>query len=65
MDNKVVTIGYSKRIDDQAFASYLKKTKRWAIIFSLIIALGAIICFYIYGETSSEMDNFKFFSYEA
>lgn len=57
MDNKVVSRGYSKRINDQAFALYLKNTKRWASIFSLILALGAIIGFYIYGETSSEMDN--------
>ncbi len=57
MDNKLVSIGYSKRINDPAFALYLKNTKRWASIFSLILALGAIIGFYIYGETSSEMDN--------
>lgn len=57
MDNKLVSIGYSKRIYDPAFALYLKNTKRWASIFSLILALGAIIGFYIYGETSSEMDN--------
>lgn len=57
MDNKVVSLGYSKKINDPAFDLYLKNTKRWASLFSLILALGAIIGFYIYGETSSEMDN--------
>ena len=50
-------IGYSKKINDPAFANYLKNTNRWSGIFSIGLALIAIIGFYIYGETSSEMDN--------
>ncbi|HCO19068.1 MAG TPA: hypothetical protein DIT39_05610 [Tissierellales bacterium] len=52
-----VKIGYSDRISDPAFSKYLKNTSRWSFIFSLILALIAIIGFYIYGETSNEMDN--------
>lgn len=53
----VTKIGYSERIKDPAFARYLKNTNRWSSIFSLVLALAAIVGFYIYGETSSEMDN--------
>lgn len=49
--------GFSSKINDQAFVKYIKNTKRWAYIFSSIIALIAIGGFFIYGETSSEMDN--------
>jgi len=52
-----VRIGYSDRISDPAFSKYLKDTSRWSFIFSFILALAAIIGFYIYGETSNEMDN--------
>lgn len=50
-------IGYSPRIHDPAFARYLKNTNRWSAIFSLILAVAAVIGFYIYGETSGEMAN--------
>lgn len=50
-------IGYSDRIHDPAFARYLKNTNRWSAIFSMILAVAAVIGFYIYGETSSEMEN--------
>lgn len=50
-------IGYSPRINDPAFAQYLKNTKRWSLMFASILALAAIAGFFIYGETSSEMDN--------
>ena len=46
--------GYSAKINDPAFAQYLKKSKRWALIFSSVLALVAIIGFFIYGETSSK-----------
>ncbi len=49
--------GYSDRINDPAFARYIKNTKRWAVMFSSVLALAAVIGFYIYGETSSDMDN--------
>lgn len=51
------SIGYSSRIQDPAFARYVKNTKRWAAIFSIILAIAAIVGFYIAGETGSEMDN--------
>jgi len=49
--------GYSERINDPAFAQYLKNNNRWSIIFSLILAVCAVVGFGIYGETSSDMDN--------
>lgn len=51
------SIGYSERIHDPAFARYLKNNNRWSAIFSMILAVAAVIGFYIYGETSSEMEN--------
>lgn len=49
--------GFSPRINDPAFAKYVKNSNRWAAIFSIILAVAAVIGFYIYGEASSEMDN--------
>ena len=49
--------GFSPRINDPAFAKYLKNTNRWSAIFSFILAIAAVIGFFIYGENSSEMDN--------
>lgn len=50
-------IGFSPLIKDPAFARYIKNTKRWSYIFASILALAAVVGFYIYGETSTEMDN--------
>ena len=50
-------IGYSDRINDPTFAKYIKNTNRWSGIFAIILAVIAVIGFYIAGETSSEMDN--------
>lgn len=50
-------IGYSKKINDPAFAKYQKNANRWSGIFSIGLAIVAIIGFFIYGETSGEMDN--------
>ncbi len=50
-------IGYSSRINDPAFAGYLKNTNRWSAIFSVILAVAAVIGFFIYGETGAEMEN--------
>lgn len=50
-------IGFSSKIKDPAFARYLKNSNRWSLLFALILAAAAIIGFYIYGETSYEMDN--------
>lgn len=50
-------IGFSPRINDPAFARYIKNSKRWSYLFAGILAIIAIAGFYIYGETSTEMDN--------
>jgi hypothetical protein len=50
-------IGFSERINDPAFASYLRQTTAWSFIFAGILAVVVIVGFFIYGETSSEMDN--------
>lgn len=50
-------VGFSPKINDPAFLKYIKNTKRWAFIFSFIMAAIAIIGFYFYGENGSEMDN--------
>lgn len=50
-------IGYSKRIHDPAFAKYIDNTNRWSAIFSAVLAVAAVIGFYIYGEISNEMEN--------
>lgn len=50
-------IGYSERIHDPAFARYLKNTNRWSAVFSMILAVAAVVGFTIYGETSREMEN--------
>ena len=49
--------GFSTRIHDPAFAKYLKNSNRWSGMFSGILAIAAVVGFYIYGETSSEMSN--------
>lgn len=50
-------IGFSSRINDPAFARYVKNKKRWALLFASILAVIVIVGFFIYGQTSSEMDN--------
>ena len=50
-------VGFSSKINDPAFEKYIKNSNRWAAIFSVILAAAAIIGFFIYGETSSEMEN--------
>jgi hypothetical protein len=50
-------MGYSPKINDLAFSNYLNNIKKWSIIFASILASVAIVSFYIYGETSSEMGN--------
>lgn len=51
-------VGYSDRISDPAFARYIKNTNRWAGIFSIIIAVAAVVGFFIAGEMGVEdMEN--------
>lgn len=56
-DEKPSLRGFSKRINNPAFAKYVKNTNRWSAIFSMILAVAAVIGFFIYGETSPEMEN--------
>jgi len=50
-------IGFSERINDPAFASYQRQSTAWSFIFAGILAVIVIVGFFIYGQTSSEMDN--------
>jgi len=50
-------IGFSSKINDPSFTKYINKSNRWAVVFSAILAVAAIIGFFIYGQTSSEMEN--------
>jgi len=56
-EQKDKQIGYSSKINDPAFKRYLKNTNRYSFYFSLVLAVFAIVGFYIYGETSHEMEN--------
>ena len=57
IDEKIIRVGYSKKITDPAFKKYIKQSKGWSLIFSLILAAVTVAGFFIYGETSVEMDN--------
>lgn len=46
--------GFSPRINDPAFTKYVKNSNRWAAIFSIILAVVAVIGFYIAGEAGAE-----------
>jgi hypothetical protein len=46
--------GFSSRISDPAFAKYVKNSNRWAAIFSIILAVAAVVGFYIAGEMGVE-----------
>jgi hypothetical protein len=50
-------IGFSPRINDPAFSKYLKSSNRWAAIFSIILAIAAVVGFTIAGEKSQDMSN--------
>lgn len=50
-------VGYSDRIHDPAFKRYVRHANYWALLFAGILAVVAVVGFFIYGETSSEMDN--------
>jgi len=42
------------RISDPAFAKYINC---WSTVFSIILAVAAVVGIYIAGETGSEIDN--------
>lgn len=50
-------VGFSDRINDPAFASYQRQGIAWIFIFTGILSVIVIVGFFIYGETSYEMDN--------
>jgi len=52
-----VPLGYSSKINDPAFKKYLKNTNSYSFYFSVALAIIAVVGFYIYGETSHEMEN--------
>ncbi len=47
-------VGFSPKINDPSFAKYIKNTNRWSAIFSIILAVAAVIGFYIAGEMGVE-----------
>ncbi len=49
--------GYSTKINDPEFQKYILNSNRYSAIFSIVLAIIAIIGFFIYGETSNEMEN--------
>lgn len=49
--------GFSPRINDPAFASYIKKSNLWAGLFSVFLALAAIVGFTIAGQVSDDFTN--------
>lgn len=49
--------GFSPRINDPAFAKYIKNSNRWSAIFAAVLAVAAVVGFTIYGESSDEMGN--------
>lgn len=50
--------GFSTRINDPTFAKYIKNTNRWSAIFSIILAVAAVVGFYIAGEKGADnMEN--------
>lgn len=50
-------IGYSNKINDPAFAKYIKNSNRYAGIFGVFLALAAVIGFTIAGEVSNDLEN--------
>jgi hypothetical protein len=54
-DNEL--IGYSPKINDPAFARYIKSSNSYSAYFSVGLALIAVIGFFIAGETSDKLKN--------
>ncbi len=50
-------MSYSQKISDPRFDQYLKNTRDYRYQFGFILTIVAVVGFYIYGETSSDMDN--------
>ncbi len=50
-------VGFSRKINDPAFAHYVQDSNRWAAIFSIILAVVAVVGFTVAGEMGGEVDN--------
>ena len=50
-------IGYSQKINDPAFAKYVKNSNRYSGYFSLGLAFVAVLGFFVNGEVSDDMEN--------
>ena len=50
-------IGYSQKINDPAFAKYVKNSNSYSGYFSLGLAFVAVLGFFINGEVSDDMEN--------
>lgn len=48
-------VGFSSRINHPAFATYLKHSSQWSVIFACILAVIALIGFPIYGNASGDI----------
>lgn len=49
-------MSFSQKINDPSYERYRKASKKWSYIFSLILAVIAIIAFPIYGSISGDID---------
>lgn len=52
--NTASLVGFSQKISDPAFKKYLKNSNQWSFIFSLGLALIAVVGFYIAGELEAD-----------
>lgn len=50
-------MGYSSKINHPAFDKHLKNTKNYRYQFAFVLAIIAVIGFYLYGFFSDEIDN--------
>lgn len=50
-------VGFSPKINDPAFARYVRHANLWAVIFTGMLAIIAVIGFTVAGEVGSEMEN--------
>jgi len=55
--NNINRMGYSQKINDPAFAKYVKNANSYSGYFSLGLAFVAVLGFFINGEVSDDMEN--------
>jgi len=55
--------GFSDKINDKAFKKYIKNSELYSAVFSVVLALAAVIGFTVYGARSDKMDNPQAFYY--